>query len=754
VVRTKIDKGVPGQPFERAFADFTNAFWSDKDATITKGDTYSYEIWLKKQSGNRWIESNHLTAEVVVSGSIPVLLDFKVTETGIPGKVDISYRKPAEDNVEVNIYQIKGLPSSDLQEAKVMTEKEPRPATSMDSPEIGRFLGKKINLDEKPEFNEGIVTIRGVSIPSDEVGSRTFSAVSTLGGNARISAMFVVYQIGRMEGAEIIDRYDYQLIRVQLPMEASLLQVWIANPEDTWEQQDLKNPTREVYIQSEYLKNGGILFTDSDSTLPASVTKLDNSPKRIFIRGTANYEGNENPSPNVAIVDYKGRIEVHHRLQAIQEPAEKKGWLRKAEVGPVVNQVQVKVVAPSGSGSTVRVLALVSNKSAGFQIRTNSPEVSPETLNINTTQHINWMPVKTGISGEGSFLQIGLDKQVRLVPQNVADNLIPVFVIDEDIDNAKLKLPKPNPAEKTYKVILVGTKKSGKTTYVQALVNYLKNQLAPRYEASLEPKSPAANRRLIDLEAFLASGKLPESTPKASQFGPTATDDENDPRTPIRFNLEGSSQVPFTTIELFDVAGEDMNNGDIALYKNELLAADLIIFLFDPMQVKEFVERAPGSVTEVDSTVSPRTVLNTIHDIVVDNPDRRPNQKIAVTVSKFDALGVVIESGFEGSISKGMSVTRDPNSWVNRFFNERDALQVQQEAIALLAQVPSNKAFTAYALENFDNLHFFVASSLGQDNWGQYIDKTGMTSFRIADPILWMAIPSVAVSNNPGSQPR
>ena len=108
----------------------------------------------------------------------------------------------------------------------------------------------------------------------------------------------------------------------------------------------------------------------------------------------------------------------------------------------------------------------------------------------------------------------------------------------------------------------MGPKRSGKTTYVQALINYLNNQLAVQMRARLLPEDndEYTLKKMQEMESFVTEGNLPQATQSASPFasGSNATS-LTDPRKPMKFFFENGEPVPIKRLEITDVAGEDMD---------------------------------------------------------------------------------------------------------------------------------------------------------------------------------------------------
>lgn len=718
------------------------------DESVQPGDKFEYRIWLQRVSGGRVGKSEAETKSVSIPGAIPKIENFTVStsEKG-PAFVNISYKAPTESNAKVLIYQVQGAPSADLMAAIADTEIKPRAIAELTSPRVEKFLGKQI-IEKTPRAVEGIVNYEGVPLPTEEIGSRTFIAVVTLGDYFRIGETHVVDQIGNVNHAEIIDRYDYQLLRVELPDGADFIQVWHTGMGQTWDSIDKRRPTRNVDIGQEYRPNGGVLFTKPNPTLPAGISELGVDPAKLFIVGATVFNGKPHISAEPYELLYKGRIEVHVMLeQAAPAQVEKRGLFGRGAqpAAPAQSVVKFKIIAPPSVVGRISLQHLQTRADAGLPINLGS---AIGQIHLDVQKFKDWAQYPTGQDGiSGPPLAVPNGMISRFVPMNLEYGNIPIFVVEEKIEIEKAQQSKTSASSNTYKVIMVGAKRSGKTTYVQAFLHYLENQYAQRFGSRLvpNPESVAAKFRLNGLHAFLDSGELPPSTPSAKTFGPRPATQENDPRIPIKFDFIGGNP-PFASIELFDVAGEDMDSlEDIALYSEELAAADLVIYLFDPLQLEAVANVLTGVIAIPERGTDPFEVLVNLSTVMGTTENRNPRQKIAVAISKFDGLVAAsslkdISHPFQDTISSGMSVTRDPNSWDVKKFNKTDSWNIHQEVKALLSLVPALNPFVTAVRDRFgaERTRLFVVSALGHSTFAAVVSRAGITSFRVSDPIMWL----------------
>jgi hypothetical protein len=726
------------------------------DSSVDSGAEYEYQIWLQKISGGIVRKSKPESRMVRIPGIIPDIAEFTAArQINDPQLVDISYRLPEGTKAKVVIYQIQGQPSAPLLGAIANDRSTPRAIAELDEPRLLAVLGDKVIATSVEE--EGIVHLRGVPLPNMEVGSRTFIAVVMLGDFAKISGTSVIQQVGGVSEAEIIDRFDYQLLRVGIPAGANVIALWFANAGTDWNSVDQENPQRIVDIENEYRKFGGVVFTKPTTALP-NADPLPLEPKRIFIRGASVFGGEYQYSPEFTSIDYPGRVVVRVEDVPMQKKQERKSLFRRDEpAAPGQRQIRFKVEAPATAPGPI---ALTKLKGPANEYPTSPRLQAQGIISLTPATYQNWLEYQTtGINLEtitGPIL-LGAGESYRFLPlTDKSQQTTPIFVVEERISKEQDKLGTFVPTNKDFKVVLVGPKRSGKTTYVQALLNYLERQLAPIYSTLMkaDPESPAAASRLDQLHDFIENGTLPKATRKASDFDESPAMSDENPRTPLRFLFEGG-QAPFNSLEFYDVAGEDMDKAeDIALYEAELLGADLILFLLDPLQISPLRIALDGLVALPEEGIDPTIVLDSVAKLLANKPGRNPMQKVAIAVSKFDGLLAASDAKtnnpFQQSITPGMSVTRDPNSWTNKQFNEVDSNQVHQEIKSLLKKVQAMNAFLEGARSSFGvETRLFAVSALGHATFANKINSTGMTSYRVADPLLWMASSASVAPSNP-----
>lgn len=723
---------------------------------IHGGEKYEYAIWIEKTAGGIVRKGEPEIHTVTIPGIIPDVVNFTATRSAEdPQKVDISYTLPEGSNAKVLVYEVQGQPSNNLLGEIQNTVRNPRLLTELSEPSLIQVVGSPVISE--PVEEEGVTFLKGVPLTSLEVGARTYVALVTLGEHFRISATAVIQHVSDISSADLIDRYDYQLLRVTVPEGADVLGVWITSAGTEWSSVNQENPDRIVDIENEYRNFGGIVFTDGSRALPLS-QRLPNDPRRIFVRGASVFNQKYQWSTGYTEVDYLGKIVVHVDVVQAPPPPPAKGLFKK-KAAPVQAKAEVRFKISVPTESYVPEITLTKLRGTNNEYPTRVSQTDGVVV-LNPADYADWAAYKPSQNTLDTFqngIKLGAGETFRFLPVRSSFGVTtPIFVVDESVSRRQSQLGEFTPSGRDFKVIIVGPKRSGKTTYVQALLNYLERQLAPLFSSFMtaDPSSPAAEYRLEELHNFIRGGLLPDATLSAAGRERPATD-VRDPRTPIKFNFE-QGNPPFKSIEFYDVAGEDMDKeSSIALYDQELLAADLVLFLFDPLQIASIRQALKGSIDLPEPGVNPAVVLSNVGKILTaPGANRNRNQKVAVAISKFDGLitasDAATTSDFKDSISKGMSVTRDPNSWTTKQFNEVDSRQVDREIESLLKLDQQINAFV-FGVRNqmAVETRFFAVSALGHATFAREIGSAGITSYRVADPLLWMAS-SVPQNGIPG----
>ncbi|MFE2322513.1 hypothetical protein ACFXD5_01030 [Streptomyces sp. NPDC059385] len=285
-------------------------------------------------------------------------------------------------------------------------------------------------------------------------------------------------------------------------------------------------------------------------------------------------------------------------------------------------------------------------------------------------------------------------------------------------------------------IALLGPKGSGKSTYVSVLVNELRGRVGRAYGASLTPMGGETQRRDREMAEDLYDRlRLPGATrPAALGF--------NDPllyrlSLPLRRRLRGDGSR-HTALVFFDAAGEDLGSAEaMDRYTTYLAAADGIIMLVDPLQMRAVRDRLP-----VDSELSLPVVETPPQQIAGDlaaqlrargrgSSRGRVTTPVAVAVTKTDSLAPLL----------------DPHSPLLRnaehragAVDEDDRLAVHEEMRSLLDGWDSG-ALLRQLERDFAQLSLFGLSALGSPPPAHApadAPKSGPQPLRVEDPLLWL----------------
>jgi hypothetical protein len=732
-----------------------------EDRDVVSGQTFEYRAQLEWVSASGLkISSKGLTREVAIPGDIPSLEGFRVTRRSAQEDlVDIEYLSLNGSPAAVKVYQVDGPPSETLQSMRAVGS-DTFPIKNLEQPEFQQALGSEIKVEA--EIDGELTRINSVPMLAGE-GSRTYVAVVFLGGSFRVGAVQVVQRVAAIQNLELVDFFDYQLLRLDLPAGATMLQVWEKNADATWDSVDKEVADRLVDIEDEYRRYGGVVFAEPVPGQLSDRHRLRDKPKKIFVRGISVFDGIKHAGEH-AEYDFPGRVEVRYkRVSKPQQEKEKPtGFFG---FGRGKTQAKPDTAIPQGAGLQFQIsgaadsedirLHLVQAKTQDFPL-TKDGNLSVDQLKLQAGKYRTFTDLLVSETGsQTSFASSEKPQQpqtlkvvspqigrVRVTPFFREVSGTPVFVVDELMSNVRPDAP-GNPS-KGLSIALVGAKRSGKTTYAQALLHYVERQFTENFASRVFPGEgdELAKHKLETVHNFVKDGALPPGTKSARLFSSSAEAVElDDPRRGAKFEFEGA-HTPLGSIELFDLAGEDMDSvEDLQLYAEQLRAADLIIFLLDPMQIQTVETVAAGRLAMPGRSTDPFVVLRNLEKVLGPVEDRsNKNQKLAITISKFDALVRAFESEaspFKDALSKGMAVTRDPNAFTRHAYNSYDGREVDAEVRAILKALGQD-AFSAIAQDGSrfsqENVKFFVVSALGHDTRNR---ANGISSFRIGDPIRW-----------------
>ncbi|WP_297007708.1 hypothetical protein [uncultured Corynebacterium sp.] len=299
-------------------------------------------------------------------------------------------------------------------------------------------------------------------------------------------------------------------------------------------------------------------------------------------------------------------------------------------------------------------------------------------------------------------------------------------------------------------VAMAGARASGKSLYTAVMIKQLE-ELASRFGRVVKSADESTRERYRTNyeEPLYREMKHMPATPPASN-------DDAYQRDPLIFSLgrwPGSDGAPHPHYLVFrDVAGEDLENipsdpKELAFFR----AADLIIFLFDPLRVEQIRTYLQGIIPPQALTGGdPESVLRNLFRIL---EGARP--KLAVTISKFDTLQKLSETtGSQWSQimgNNGAAFRRDSGWTYDR--NDQRLLHMEiesllrfMEADRLVNLIGQDYGWTQDAAnpggQHFSEPHirpdlwqYFAVSALGESPRGEKLSRHGIAPYRVLDPV-------------------
>ena len=770
IFKSEPNQKLPKTPTSEPERKATNSFWNDVMVEI--GETYEYRAHLEwrfnQSSPADTTEKDAIQLKVVVPGPVPRVENFWVQRN--PGEDEVSVRVAdiTKKGATLDIYQTAGDPGNALV-ARGNTQ------FTLDEFNDKLFLsqvGTKVN--QNPDVEDGLRTYKNVPLLRDGDGiiaaTITYTAVTKLGNDVFISKPFVLQIVDDLEVLGLEDFYNYHLMRLEVPTGASQFEVWITDLDKNFEDIVDINPTRKFNRETHYDLFGGLRFENSD--LPVT-------PRKIFVRGiSAFFDGQNNAGQHREFI-YPGRVTVRYRVKQEAAQPEAKGGLfgrnkQPATSAPIKQKIEVWVDYPqfgiNSKGEQVYLGILMFQQlkamDPAFPLikRDKNSDYFHALASLNLNDFNANGVYREVIDQQGNPMQLDRPGRNRFVAyfDDSEDIATKIFVINEDDDvmmngNGRDKLGRPdalpNPARK-LKIAVVGAKASGKTTYLSALLQYLEHQFGPSFGGKLVPKPGDAKAldRSNQLANFVKTGIALDPTDSAVNFLDVAVGNSvADPRTRFSYKMLISASSPVGEFEFLDLAGEDLATAETLMhYKDGLQEADLIIFLFDPLQLPQVRNLLAGKMALPPSNAAdPAVIWENLKEVVGPIGSRKnPNQKVAVAISKFDALSLAMQSGqftFFETFDSAMALTRDPYAsnpnppapGARKDFNTLDGGDIHSETKAILRLI----GLTVEADLDKDpngwseqNLKYFVVSALGQGIKGK---THGLSSFRIGDPIRW-----------------
>ena len=744
VVRSEPNQDLPQNPPRsmRLALEANSMSFIDRD--VIPGEEYEYRVFLEwKSPTGQILASPGIKRKIAVQAPVPQVKGFTVKRIDQSPDVSIQFETP-ETPAKVRVFQTRGLPKPELLAAR--DDGDEKDVSLLDSESVKEWLGTEII--DLPQVEENKMTMTAPML-AGEVDSRTYVAISVLGKKMRISEVEVVQQVGQIDQLELVDRYDYQLLRVARPTGAQILEVWAVRQGVSFDQASLETP-RKVQLDEEYRRFGGVLFSSSVSGYPG-MGSLSPEPQTIYVRGVSIFSGRRHEGP-WAEFNYEGRVVIQYKTAKIARTAQdnsgfKFGRKKPQQVQDSTNALVFRTTTPA---QFERSITLQHLSGAAFPLGQDDENTKVnESIELRPREFNEWSVYKSEQGAPRQF-QPGIHHRLLAITDGNSGKLngSPCFVVDGRVDDFSAWRQGGNALNADLRVVLLGAKQSGKTTYTQALLNYLDRNFSQLFEAKLLPESgnEHAAERLRSMNEFILTGNLPEGTKTARPFVENQSQhigsSQTDPTKPLTFELDNGGDVPLRRITITDVAGEDMDTVDtMSFYEEAITSADLLIFIADPLQIGA-VQNAMAGLPLPPKGTDPFLVMKNLNQLLEQTDmARNPTQKLAVVMSKLDSfeeLCATPESPVYGAIQPGMSITRDPNSNSKNIYNYFDGSMTELEILGILGKLGISP-FIRLVENSFEreNRRFFVVSSLGHARHAAQMDSAGISSLRISDPIRW-----------------
>ncbi len=295
-------------------------------------------------------------------------------------------------------------------------------------------------------------------------------------------------------------------------------------------------------------------------------------------------------------------------------------------------------------------------------------------------------------------------------------------------------------------VAMIGSRESGKSTYVGVLIHELRNTVGAAFNgmsAELVGDNSRNRYRALFAGPMYARGETVAAT------NPIRAERRLEPllfmlrfpktrrsmiRRPRIRGLAMRDRLTAAMMIFYDTAGEDILKeerlGRLAAY---LDAADGIIFIVDPLQISS-VRRAIG-----DSTPTPENapdqieMIQRLAELLRERRKMTSAQKIstplAIALTKTDALNGVLSDH---------SPLRQPGPH-HGVYDDADGQHVHDEARATLSAWTAGDNLLNTVNNNFSTYRYFGLSALGAPPTSKtQISPSGIHPLRVEDPMLWL----------------
>lgn len=285
-------------------------------------------------------------------------------------------------------------------------------------------------------------------------------------------------------------------------------------------------------------------------------------------------------------------------------------------------------------------------------------------------------------------------------------------------------------------VAVIGSRESGKSTYVGVLIHELRNTVGAAFNGmAAELVGDSSRDRYRELFAGPMYEKG-ETVPFTNVF---RAKQRLEPllfmlRFPKARLLTMKDQLTAAMMIFYDTSGEDILKGErlgrLAAY---LDAAAGIIFVVDPLQISS-VRRAIGDSTPLPENAPDQVaMIQRLAELLRERRRMTPHQRIstplAVALAKTDALSGVLP---ENSALRQRGIHRGD-------YDDADGRHVHDETRATLSSWADGDILLNTVHNNFSTYRYFGFSALGVAPVSKdQISPSGIHPLRVEDPMLWL----------------
>ena len=295
----------------------------------------------------------------------------------------------------------------------------------------------------------------------------------------------------------------------------------------------------------------------------------------------------------------------------------------------------------------------------------------------------------------------------------------------------------------TVTLALAGARDTGKSVYIGVMIKELE-RLVEAQGSTLTRIGATETNYEIEYERPLYQAR--------GMLRPTAAANSADAiqRYPLIFSLgrfqPGGKEI---YLALRDVAGEDLQNRGAPPHLKFFSQADLVLFLFDPTQVKEITDELQGRLASKNKVgSSPNQVLQYVLTLIGEGAPA-----LGVAVSKFDTVQMLAAGK---SPDEASGVKTHVTNWPRRLgnvgaafnreargvsYDETDGDQIHEEERSLLMALGATGMVNAVENPRSGRQvrhRFFAVSALGAPANINGQDVKGIAPFRVLDPLRWV----------------